>query len=107
YVKHNRADEVSVTYLTEIAGSVPSTANVEFYANLVRSKAIRRRGAAIGRQITELSREDFESDEDYFSAVESLVTEMRPDDVRKMKNFSETRKNYFEHLLSKEIEYVE
>src|SRR5690625_1883333 len=106
YVRHNRADEISVSYLTDLANSVPTTANVEHYANIVRSKAIRRRGMETAEKIKELSREEFETDEEYFSAVESVVTEMRPDDVRKMKNFSETRRSYFEHLLSKEIEFV-
>lgn len=107
YVQHNRADEVDVVYMTEMANGVPTTANVEHYANIVRSKAIRRRGAEIGKEITDLSREDFDTDEDYFSAVESLVSEMRPDEEGRMKNFGETRTSYFEHLLSKEIEYVE
>lgn len=107
YVKHNRANELSVSYLTELAESCPTTANVEHHANIVRSKAIRRRGSEIGQEISALSREDFETDEEYFSAVESLVTDMRPNEEGRMKNFSETRANYFEHLLSKEIEYVE
>lgn len=107
YVRHNRANEISVVYLTELANSVPTTANIEYYANIVRSKAIRRRGAEIGKQITELSREDFENDGEYFSAVESLITEMRPNEESKMKSFGETRYQYFDHLLSKEIEYVE
>ncbi|MBO1003143.1 replicative DNA helicase [Pseudogracilibacillus auburnensis] len=107
YVQHNRADQVSVVYLTDMATSVPTTANVRHYADIVRSKAIRRRGAEIGKEISALSREDFESDDEYFSAVESLVSDMRPEDEGRMKNFSETRKNYFNHLLSKEIEYVE
>lgn len=107
YVQHNKADQVNVTYLTDIASSVPTTANVEHYANIVRSRAIRRRGSEIGKQITELAREDFETDEEYFSAVESLAAEIRPDEKGRMKNFGETRRDYFEHLLSKEIEYVE
>jgi replicative DNA helicase len=107
YVQNNRANEISVTYLTDLAVSVPTIANVKHYANTVRSRAIRRRGSEIGKQITALSREDFETDEAYFSAVESLIAEMRPDGSGQMKNFSETRGIYFEHLLSKEIEYVE
>lgn len=106
YVQHNRSNEINVTYLTQIASAVPTTANVEYYANIVRSKAIRRRGAEIGKEITDLSREDFETDEEYFSAVESLITDMRPNDNGKMKSFSETRADYFNHILSKEIEFV-
>lgn len=107
YVQHNRASEVDVVYMTDMAKGVPTTANVKHYANIVRSKAIRRRGAEIGREITELSREDFDSDEEYFTAVESLISGMRPDEQGRMKNLSETRSDYFHHLLSKEIEYVE
>ncbi len=106
YVQHNRASEVDVVYMTDMAGSVPTTENIKHYANIVRSKAIRRRGAEIGREITDLSREDFDSDEDYFAAVESLVAGMRPDEEGKMKNLSETRANYFQHILNKKIEYV-
>src|SRR5699024_3444218 len=65
------------------------------------------RGSEIGNQIIELAREDFETDEEYFSAVESLATDIRPDEKGRMKNFSETRQDYFQHLLSKKIEYVE
>ncbi|MEE8669265.1 MAG: DnaB-like helicase C-terminal domain-containing protein [Heyndrickxia coagulans] len=101
YAEHNRMDEVSISYLTQLAESCPSAANIISYAKIVRSKALRRRGAAIGQQITELSREDFETDEEYFSAVESLVAELRPQDDGQMESFSETRHKYFEHLLTK------
>lgn len=107
YLQHNKIDELSVSYLTELAESCPTTANVEYHANIVRSKAIRRRGSEIGNQIAALSREDFETDNDYFAAVDSLVSEIRPKENGKMKSFVETRQDYFQHLLSKEIEYVE
>ncbi len=107
YVKHNRSDEMSVSYFTQLAESCPTTANVVHHANIVRSKAIRRRGSEIGNQIADLAREDFETDNDYFAAVESLATEIRPNEKGQMKSFSETRQSYFEHLLSKKIEYVE
>lgn len=106
YVQHNRGNEVNVGYLTQIASGVPTTANAGYYANIVRSKAIRRRGVGLGQEISALAREDFETDEEYFSAVETLISDMRPDDGGKMKNFSETRHLYFEHILNKDIEYV-
>ncbi|APC48977.1 DNA helicase [Virgibacillus halodenitrificans] len=107
YVKHNRADEVSVSYFAQLAESCPTTSNVKYHANIVRSKAIRRRGSEIGNQIAELAREDFETDEDYFAAVEALATEIRPDERGRMQSLSETRDKYFKHLLSKEVEYIE
>lgn len=107
YVQHNKADQLSVSYLTKLAESCPTTANVVYYANIVRSKAIRRRGSEMGNRISALAREDFETDEEYFSAVEALIAEMRPDEKGKMRSFGETRQEYFQHLLSKEIRYVE
>lgn len=107
YIQHNKTSQLSVSYFTELADSCPTTANVKYHADIIRSKAIRRRGSEIGNQITDLAREDFETDEDYFASVESLVADMRPDQEGKMKSFGETRSNYFQHLLTKGIEYVE
>ena len=87
-----------VSYLSEIAGSCPSTSNIDYYARIVRSKAIERRTRNMGEIISGLSRDDYESDEEYFSNIESLVQEMRPQNVSKMKSFSETKESYFLHL---------
>lgn len=99
YVQHNKLGDVSISYLTDLAASCPSSVNAESYARIVRSRAIRRRGASIGYQITDLSREDFETDEDYFAAVENLVSEMRPQEEGKMRSFEESRHDYFTHIL--------
>lgn len=94
-------DMGGVIYLTQLVESVPSAANVAYYAQLVRSQALRLRGAELGRKIESLSREDFESDEEYFAAVEALVDELRPGEVKEMRSFSETRQDYYQHLQSK------
>lgn len=102
YNKFGKVEEMGgVSYLMQLADSVPTTANAVHYANIVRSKAIGRRGAQIGMRIAELSRSDFDSDEEYFAAVESLVAEMRPQEDGKMRSFSETRESYFQHLKKK------
>lgn len=105
YMKHNKMDEMSVSYLTELAVSVPSAASVVSYAEIVRSRAIRRRGAEVGQKIAELLHEDFESDEDYFTEIERLVSEVRPHEAGKMESLEESRYGYFEHLL-KRAEHV-
>ncbi|KYC92238.1 hypothetical protein B4102_3779 [Heyndrickxia sporothermodurans] len=105
YIQHNRQD-VSISYLTSLAESCPTTANAKYYAEIVRSKALRRRGEMLGYQISALSREDFESDEEYFSAVESMVAELRPQETGKMFSFADGRRDYFSHLLRK-AEYIE
>lgn len=102
YMKFGRLDAIGgVSYLSDLAGSCPSAANIEHYARIVRSKAIRRRGAEMGHKIANLAYEDFETDEEYFVAVESLVGEIRPQEDGKMRSFSETKESYFQHLAKK------
>lgn len=102
YAKFGRIEDMGgVGYLSKLADSCPSAANVLYHAKIVRSKAIRRRGEKIGTKITELSRDDFESDEKYFMNVENLVGELRPKEAGKMKSFKESKESYFEHLKQK------
>lgn len=106
YVRFGQVEEMGgVSYLSQLADSCPTTANVVFYAQIVRSRAIRRRGAQAARDIEELSHDDFENDEEYFSAVEEKIAELRPKDNGKMRSFKETRKQYFEHL-NKKAEFI-
>ncbi len=87
-----------VSYLTEIASSCPTSANVEYYARIVRSKAIGRRSRNMGEIIAGMSRDDFETDEEFFSNIEALVQEMRPEDSAKMLSFTETKEDYMTYL---------
>lgn len=106
YMKFGRVEDMgNVSYLTQLAESCPTTANIEYYAKIVRSRAIRRRGAQIGTKISELAYEDFESDEEYFAAVEALAEQIRPRKASKMLSFSESREDYLDHL-TKEAEYI-
>lgn len=100
--KRDRLDEVgSVSYLAQLADSVPTASNITVYANIVRSMAHKRRVAALGNRLIHLSNDEFETDEDLFNAVDDEVFEIRPKVVSKMRSFAETRKSYFEHLFSK------
>ncbi|MEH7249201.1 DnaB-like helicase C-terminal domain-containing protein [Neobacillus niacini] len=87
-----------VSYLSQLAASCPTTANVEYYARIVRSKAMERRMKNTADIIQGMSRDDYETDEEYFSYVENLITELRPQDNAKMLSFSETREEYYTHL---------
>lgn len=102
YVKFGRVEEMGgVSYLSQLAAACPSVANAEYYARLVRSKALERRTQNLGQIITGVSRDDYESDEEFFSQIENLVSEMRPKDNAKMLSFSETKDEYFNHLAKK------
>ncbi|MDF1511081.1 DnaB-like helicase C-terminal domain-containing protein [Robertmurraya sp. DFI.2.37] len=87
-----------VNYLSNLAASCPTTANVEYYARIIRSKAMERRMKNTADIIKGMSRDDYDSDEEFFSYIENLVSEMRPQDNAKMKTFAEMRQDYFKHL---------
>lgn len=87
-----------VSYLTQLAQSCPTTANVDYYARIIRSKAMERRMKNTAQIILGMNRDDYESDEEFFSYIEGLVSEMRPQDNAKMKTFAEMRQDYFKHL---------
>ncbi|MFC4387501.1 replicative DNA helicase [Gracilibacillus marinus] len=106
YVQHKKQNQLSVSYLLQLSEACPTTENVTHHANIVRSKAIRRRGDNIGQEISKISREDFETDEDYYAAVESKIANLRPKENGQMKSFKETRYQYFNHLVTKNVEYI-
>ena len=100
--KSGRVQELGgVSYLTRLASSVPSAANVVYYANMMRSQAIRRRGAETGHKIASLSHEDFDNDEDYFAAIEAFVDELRPGKLVELRSMSESKETYYQHLKTK------
>ncbi|OEC03466.1 DNA helicase [Lysinibacillus sphaericus] len=105
YMQHNKMDELSISYLAELAVSCPTASNIVSYANIVRSRAIRRRGTEIGQKIMNLLHEDFETDDDYFAEIEKLASEVRPEDDGKMQSLRDSRQGYFEHLL-KRAEFI-
>ncbi|KWW17939.1 DNA helicase [Peribacillus simplex] len=99
YVKFGNIEKIGgVPYLSELAASCPTTANVKFYAEMIRSKAMERRIKNTAQIIEGMSRSDYETDEEFFSYVEQLVTELRPVDNAKMLSFSESREEYYKHL---------
>lgn len=99
YVKFGNLEKIGgYEYLSQLAESCPTTANVEYYARIIRSKAMERRIKSTADIIQGMSRDDYETDEEFFSYVEQLVTELRPVDNAKMLSFSETRDEYYTHL---------
>jgi replicative DNA helicase len=105
YMKGGRMDEGGVSYFSQLAASCPSAANARYYAEIIRSKAFERRTKNMVEIIKGMSRDDYESDEEYFSYIEALVTEMRPQENAKMLSFSETKEEYYQHLKTP-AEYI-
>jgi len=102
FLRRNRVEDLGgMSYLTELASSVPSAASARFYAQIVRSKAHRRRGIELAQKIIAASEDDYEDDEDYFAKVDELVDEIRPADDKNMTSLAEARDSYFRHIRSK------
>lgn len=100
--KLGRLDEIgSVSYLAELANSVPTASNIEYYARMVRFSAHKRRVVTLGKRLIGLAQEEFETEEDLFCSVDDEVMEIKPKTVSKMRSFAEMRKKYFDHLKSK------
>jgi len=102
FQRHNRLEDMGgVSYLSELAGSAPTAENARYYAEIVRSKAHRRRGQELARKIIAATEDDYESDEDYFAAIDELVDDIRPEKESGMIGLAESRDDYFRHLKSK------
>lgn len=96
-------DVGGVTYLTQLAGSVPTTANTIYYCDLVKSKALRRRGIEAAENIRYLSEvQEFEDDETFLTEVENQALKIRPKVSGNIKHLSESRYDYLEYLLEKD-----
>lgn len=102
FQKHNRLKDMgSISYVTKLANCAPSAVNIEYYAKIVRSKAIRRRAVEYGQKLIHMADDDFETDEEFLAAVEDEVLELRPANLNKMRNFKEMRDEYYLHLREK------
>jgi len=100
--KFNRVHEIGgVSYLSKLASSTPTSSNIIYYANIVKSRAIRKRAKDAGEKLMMLANEDFESDEEFMNAAEGLIDDLRPANTAKMRGFAETREDYFKHLKSR------
>lgn len=92
-----------VEYLTQLTDTVPTSLNARHYADIVRSRAYRKRGTEAGMQIMELAKQnDIASDEEYFQQIEKIALSIRPSTNGDMKLLSETRKEYFDYLATKD-----
>lgn len=87
-----------VPYLTHLATSCPSAASIGYYAGIIRSKAFERRIKSTGEIIKDMSRDDYESDDEFFSYVERLVGDLRPQNSEKVASLYELKDEYYTHL---------
>lgn len=90
----------SLQYLYEIQESTPSAANVEFYAGIVREKAVRRSLVDAGQKIAARSARDDTPLEEAIDQAQRLIFEVGQDPARR--GFAD-----MELLLRETMEYIE
>jgi replicative DNA helicase len=102
FENRQRLDDIGgVDYLSKLMSTVPNEKNAKFYAQIVRSKAHRRRGKELARKIEAAVDGDYEDDEAYFSTIDELVDEIRPAKESGMLDLTEARDDYYRHLRSR------
>jgi replicative DNA helicase len=98
--EYKRLAEIGgVTYLSELASSVPSTANVKYYARIVYNNGLKKRGFEAAQSIIGLCTEMIENHEDFYSSVDKIINSLRPNSIGGMKKLGETKQDYFENLM--------
>ncbi|NRF91506.1 AAA family ATPase [Paenibacillus frigoriresistens] len=103
FVKYGRLEIIGgVSYLSDLASACATTANVTYYAEIIRRKGVLRRGRDAGEKLIQAATEgDYSTDEEFYAAAEEIVDDIRPKKVSKMRSFKETKKEYYEHIKSK------
>ncbi|MDT2249495.1 DnaB-like helicase N-terminal domain-containing protein [Paenibacillus larvae] len=104
FTRRKRLHEIGgVEYLSQLVAACASTskAAVVNSAQIVRKNGHRKRLIELSDEIREVASGEHDSDEDMFSAVEDLVTNIRPQESGEMKSMSDTREDYRKHLKSK------
>jgi replicative DNA helicase len=91
-----------VSYLFNLAESVPFAANVVHYAQIVRSRSYRKKAYEAAQRIMELAIDDDSEDDDFIQTIEREILSVRPDFSSEMKHVSETREQYFKFLSEKQ-----
>ncbi len=80
--KHKTRQAGGSDYLSEIISSVPTSANVEVYAALVKETAVRRRLITFASKLDEISRVEDRKIEDILDELESNVMLMSQDSTK-------------------------
>lgn len=102
--KYGRLEEIGgVSYLAKLANFSPTAANAKHYAEIVASRALRRRANEIGIQIANMSMDsEIEDDETLCQEIERITESLRPNVSADMKSLAEVRDDYFNFLSVKD-----
>ncbi|MEF3306661.1 replicative DNA helicase [Paenibacillus sp. GYB003] len=101
--RYDRTTEIGgVSYLSELANSCPTSANVLSYVEIVQKQSYRKRAYEAGTKIVQMAKDGFDDEESFFSDIERHALGVRPNDHGTMKHISDGRDEYLEYLNTKD-----
>jgi replicative DNA helicase len=101
-LRHVIAEIGGVTYLTELANAVPTTANLKYYIELLKRETTKRFALNFSKDINRILDEDsFDNPEELLGLIDSEFSHSRPEPIAQPKTVGETAENYFEFLNTK------
>jgi len=86
-----------VLYLAELT-EIPTAANCEHYAKIVRKHAVKRRADEIGKAISKAASEDYDTLDDLYSKIEYLAGSLRPEAQGDLVHMADAEDEYFDYL---------
>jgi len=72
-LKKNKASGVEASYLTQLVNAVPTAANIEQYAEIIKEESTKRKLISLGTSVTNMGFSDDKSAEELIDKAESLV----------------------------------
>lgn len=94
-------DAGGVGYLSELAQSRPSAQSAIHYAGIVSDYSLQRKGIKLSEDILAIARErDYENQAEFYAAIDSLVSQLRPKTNQKLRSVAETQDEYAAYLDS-------
>ncbi len=81
--KNKNYDKIEASYLTDLVNSVPTAANVEHYAQLVKEASVKRSLIQIGSQIAEMGFQEEKESSELLDKAESSIFAISQNSVTK------------------------
>lgn len=101
---YKRLEETGgVDYLTQLTTETPTSAHARYYAELMRSRAIRQRAIEAAEQIKAAAKNDMlQDDEQFLGELDKLIEAVKPENTGDLVHVSDARKEYFDYLNQKD-----
>ena len=100
FVKHDKQEMIPYAsdLFVKIASSALTAANIVYYADIVRDKSIRRRGANVGKDIENLSTGFVGTVAEYIAEMQKKIDSIKPKSNSNLEHIKEIREGFFENM---------